>query len=313
MAKERGGGHHRNKRDEKWNARFKELLDYISEHGDCNVPLSQDKLGKWVYTQRTSYAAGSLSRDRNDRLDSIGFKWDLVNKYLIVPWETRFNELVRYKAKHGDCNVPTESGKLGTWVSKQRQQYKNDKLSQDRIDRLNSISFDWTPPRGRSRKRKSLPSIKQNRSSSRKKRASLLSTTVESLSDVAGAETVGEGRDVTSLSHSNPSRSHHNLGVESDDDVDEIGALIYDQVMQRRQDINGARPELCLSNAAGYDIETDSEIEMITVKSEDAPIKAEECETDEESDAPIHTEECETDEASGAPIKTEECETDEEP
>ncbi|EJK52687.1 hypothetical protein THAOC_28011, partial [Thalassiosira oceanica] len=33
-----------------------------------------------------------------------------------MPWETRYDELVQYKAKHDDCNVPWDhQGKLGVW------------------------------------------------------------------------------------------------------------------------------------------------------------------------------------------------------
>ena len=85
-----------------------------------------------------------------------------------MPWETRFNELVQYKAKHGDCNVPRSQGQLGKWVNNQRTIYKKGKLSQDRIDRLNGIGFDWTPPRGGSRKRKAPPSTRSSRCQERK-------------------------------------------------------------------------------------------------------------------------------------------------
>ncbi|EJK50105.1 hypothetical protein THAOC_30961, partial [Thalassiosira oceanica] len=135
-------GRRRIKYDEQWNLSFKELLDYRSGHGDCNVPQSQGKLGTWVNHQRTAYMAGSLAQGRIDRLNSIGFKWTLASP--TVPWETRFNELVQYKAKHGDCNVPRSQGKLGTWVSTQRSAYTAGSLAQDRIDRLNSIGFKWT-------------------------------------------------------------------------------------------------------------------------------------------------------------------------
>ena len=60
-----------------------------------------------------------------------------------VPWETRFNELVKYEAKHGDCNVPSSQGTLGNWVRVQRKTYMANSLTQDRIDRLNSIDFNW--------------------------------------------------------------------------------------------------------------------------------------------------------------------------
>ena len=116
----RFGGQMQNKHDEKWNTRFKELFDYRSQHDDCNVPVSQGKLGQWVSNQRRAYMAGSLVQDRINRLNNIGFKWSIVAP---VPWETRFHELINYKAKHGDCNIPQSRGPLGTWVKKQRFNY----------------------------------------------------------------------------------------------------------------------------------------------------------------------------------------------
>ena len=143
LREERLGDLRQNKSYEKWNARFKELLDYRSEHGDCNVPQRQGKLGNWVSWQRQAYTAGSLAQNRIDRLSSIGFKWALRVAGPTVPWDTRFDELVRYKTKLGDCNVPASQGKLGTWVVTQRMFYKADTLAQVRIDRLNGIGFKW--------------------------------------------------------------------------------------------------------------------------------------------------------------------------
>ena len=107
------GQQKRNLYDEQWNARFKELLDYRSQHGDCNVPQKHGTLGTWVTSQRSAYRDEKLAQDRIDRLNSIGFKWTLKEGGPKVPWETRFNELVQYKAKHGDCNIPRRQGQLG--------------------------------------------------------------------------------------------------------------------------------------------------------------------------------------------------------
>ena len=131
-----------NKFDEKWNARFEELLDYRSENGNCDVPVSRGKLGRWVHSQRALYSAGSLAQDRINRLSDIGFGWTLIGPN--VPWKDRFDELVQYKAEHGDCDVSTKKGKLGKWVDKQRAVYKAGTLTQDRIDRLEGIGFRWT-------------------------------------------------------------------------------------------------------------------------------------------------------------------------
>ena len=130
-----------------WNACFNELLKYKAEHGDCDFPTRQGKLGTWVCTQRSAYWADSLAQDRIDRLNSIGFKWSLGQTGPTVPWKSRFHELVQYKAMHGECDVPVKQGRLGLWVHRQRTNYRKNKLSQDRVDCLNDIGFDWTPLR----------------------------------------------------------------------------------------------------------------------------------------------------------------------
>ena len=193
-----------------WETLFNELVKYKAEHGDCDVPASQGKLGNWVRVQRKTYMANSLTKDRLTRLNSIGFNWALMGPTL--PWEAQFKELVQYKAKRGDCNIPARQGRLGKWVDTQRTTHKKGMLSQERTERLNGIGFDWTPPRGRTRKRKAPPSTRKQ-SLPRKERVSSPSTNVISLS-------VGNGE--------------RGVETENDDEVDEIGAFIYDQVMQQR-------------------------------------------------------------------------------
>ena len=95
------------------------------------------KLGTWVSTQRRQYkkfqqdpSTSSMTQERIERLQSIGFEWDPLS----AEWGTKFNELVAYKDTHGgSCNVPrgdyAENPQLGTWVNKQRTQYK--KFQQD--------------------------------------------------------------------------------------------------------------------------------------------------------------------------------------
>ncbi|EJK50665.1 hypothetical protein THAOC_30296, partial [Thalassiosira oceanica] len=228
-----------------WETRFNELVNYRSEHGDCNVPVKGDKLGSWVRKQRRAYVANSLAQDRIDRLNSIGFKWRLKatrDSGPRVPWETRFDELIQHKANHGDCNVPLSQGQLGTWVSTQRVAYKKNKLLQDRLDRLNGIGFDWTPPMLRPRKRKALPST-QGQSSIRNECVSLLGANVESASVAAGARyfesnglascfesirfKVGDCAPGPALLLPAPSNnSSHSHGTESDEKLDEIEVLL---------------------------------------------------------------------------------------
>ena len=198
--------------------------------------------------QRAAYKAGSLAQDRIDRLSSIGFKWALVQIGPSAPWETRLSELLKYKAKHGDCDVPRSQGQLGTWVNNQRFNYKKSKLSRDRIYRLNGIGFEWTPGKGRSRKGKAPPGTR-NQSLSRRERVSPPSTNVSSPSVGDGARGVesngfkGEGHNPPSaLSLESPSRrSDQNRGTECDEEDDEIGALIYVQIMRQKQTLTASQ------------------------------------------------------------------------
>jgi len=62
-------------------------------------------------------------------------------------WEQRLGELKQYKSAVGHCNVPLRSlehPELGNFVSWQRRQYKNGCLTDDRIERLNDIGFEWS-------------------------------------------------------------------------------------------------------------------------------------------------------------------------
>jgi superfamily II DNA or RNA helicase len=64
------------------------------------------------------------------------------------PWDERFGELVAYKDRFGDCDVPTRWGegrRLATWVVGQRQARKLGKLSAEKIEKLDQIGFLWNP------------------------------------------------------------------------------------------------------------------------------------------------------------------------
>jgi hypothetical protein len=65
----------------------------------------------------------------------------------------RQDELVEYKARHGNCHVPTkykDNTALGRWVSTQRSEYKKysegqakTTMTAEKIARLEGIGFAW--------------------------------------------------------------------------------------------------------------------------------------------------------------------------
>ncbi|WP_257616739.1 helicase associated domain-containing protein, partial [Chlamydia suis] len=131
--------------EEEWKKNFLELHRFREEHGHCNVPSvypQNPSLGVWVCDQRENFKKGKLAEDRIARLEEIGFVWDVLEE----AWEENFLELQRFREEYGHCKVPTrypQNPQLASWVSHQRADFKEGKLSEDKIARLEELGFVW--------------------------------------------------------------------------------------------------------------------------------------------------------------------------
>ena len=123
-----------------------ELCAFHTKYGHCNVAKTDNKsLHIWVAVQRQRKkgVGASLSRDRIERLEKIGFVWDFPNDAV---WDRKYEELCAFQTKYGHCNVTKIDDKsLHNWVVGQRQRKKGVRrsLSRDRIERLEKIGFVW--------------------------------------------------------------------------------------------------------------------------------------------------------------------------
>jgi hypothetical protein len=127
-----------------WLKRYNELVDYKRDFGNCRVPqryAPNPQLANWVRSQRVAFKDNLLVDDRIKKLNRIGFDWE------VDTWEEYFNDLVQYKSKFGDCRVPqkkyAKNPLLGSWVLRQRRKFKKKSLSDDQIERLNKVGFEW--------------------------------------------------------------------------------------------------------------------------------------------------------------------------
>ena len=93
----------------------------------------------------------SLSPGRVDRLARLGFKWN-AREGSTGSWENWLVELRRYRAEHGDVDVPLKyrgNPALGAFVNRQRTEYRKlhqglqTSLNQERIEDLNALGFRW--------------------------------------------------------------------------------------------------------------------------------------------------------------------------
>lgn len=131
-----------------WEERFQELHLFQQRHGHCRVPLNSGVLGKWVMHLREKYKRyltedrfrGQLTAERIERLNSLGFEWSL--RPPTTPWEERFAQLQAFHQEHGHSRVKRTDSAFGEWVQKQRKLLRSGKLSQERLQLLQSIGFE---------------------------------------------------------------------------------------------------------------------------------------------------------------------------
>ncbi len=129
-----------------WDRMIAALREFKSKHGHCNVPRpwpEMPQLANWVTHLRSANRLGTLSSARREQLESLGFTWNT----LIASWDRMFAAIQDFKSKHGHCNVPRDwsvKPQLANWVRNQRRARKLERLSPERIDRVEALGFIWT-------------------------------------------------------------------------------------------------------------------------------------------------------------------------
>jgi len=58
-------------------------------------------------------------------------------------WLQMFEQLEDFYKQAGHSNVPHNASSLGAWVYHQRRKYKRKSLTQDKVDQLEKINFQW--------------------------------------------------------------------------------------------------------------------------------------------------------------------------
>jgi hypothetical protein len=128
------------------------VREYIDEFG--KLPAQRDNykdvnIGTWLNSQKQNYKNNNLSQEHIDILLDIDkdiFKsqeeidnerW-LENAELLREYVNENNELPKRTTIYKDV-------KIGSWLNVQKQNYKNKKLSQERIDILLDIHPDTLP------------------------------------------------------------------------------------------------------------------------------------------------------------------------
>ena len=138
----------------KWDRMLAKLARFKRRFGHCFVPTGwqgNPRLGPWVSRQRQLKQRGLLSKERQRKLEALGFDWR-TNDSAGPRWERCLVKLIEFRRRFGHVHVPAEWKEdlnLGRWVVKTRRLRKAGRLSAYKIRRLHQIGFVWDPIRKR--------------------------------------------------------------------------------------------------------------------------------------------------------------------
>lgn len=133
---------------ENWDEMYRLLLEYKLETGNTDIEkrdkYKDQNLGLWCRRQRKVYMDGNMTQERANKLESIGFVWDPLEK----EWNRRYEQYKRYIMQHnGNVYIARrtdfESEHLGAWVETQRKRYFEGKVSEERINKLKLLGVDF--------------------------------------------------------------------------------------------------------------------------------------------------------------------------
>jgi hypothetical protein len=156
------------------------LTKYKLKFGHTNVPRNEKSeftvLGHWVKKQRQRYADHQLSDERIEKLNALGFVWQMdpndkllgkSSKKKSLSWEERIQQCIEFKALNGHLDVPPLLARLPDgsiapkeelsfrlWAQTQRIEYRKKtaitataatdvSLTASQILELNNLGFNW--------------------------------------------------------------------------------------------------------------------------------------------------------------------------
>lgn len=140
-----------NPNDSFWEQGFGHAEEYFSENGDLMIAdgfICEDgfKLSAWIKNQRTAYKQGRLDETKAARLESISMVWSPQEQQ----WQLGYDHACEHFKSNSDLLVPknyksADGFLLGSWITSQRNAYKAQKLSEDKVRKLESIGMVWSP------------------------------------------------------------------------------------------------------------------------------------------------------------------------
>jgi superfamily II DNA or RNA helicase len=126
-----------------WKQRFNEYKIYST---DSTIVLPDDQikiLKEWMFTQKKNFRNQTMDVERLEILDTlrewVNWKTEISSKDKRVfhTWDHMYSKFKEYCTP--DAKLPTRCP-IGIWVNTQKENFKDDKLTDDQLELLNQIS-----------------------------------------------------------------------------------------------------------------------------------------------------------------------------
>ncbi len=104
--------------------------------------LKEQIISNWCQKQRHSYKDGSLRKfpERIKKLEAIGFRWNPLDSL----WTEMYEKYLEFKQKNNrEPNSIGSEKVLWEWCNTQKKAYNKGKFSEERLKRLEEISFSF--------------------------------------------------------------------------------------------------------------------------------------------------------------------------
>mmetsp|Transcript_37514 Transcript_37514/g.90492 ORF Transcript_37514/g.90492 Transcript_37514/m.90492 type:complete len:854 (-) Transcript_37514:470-3031(-) len=143
-----------------WLATYEALKSFVEAKGHANVPPGHDDeigccLHTWLETQKNFFERDELPRSRVRMFGELGVDLgekggeDRSENRNDVAWARSFKALEEFHGENGRLEVPYGYKPVGfggyrclaSWVSKQREFFTNNKLAEDRVQKLESLGM----------------------------------------------------------------------------------------------------------------------------------------------------------------------------
>ena len=128
----------------KWNESYEGLKKFKKELE--RFPTQNESYGGWLINQRVKKRKGELSKEREEKLDTLGNWFDPQKEINEMKWNENLEKLKNVKNELG--RFPTQKEPCGIWLDKQKVNKRKGKLSKEREIKLDALG-DWMTFDGR--------------------------------------------------------------------------------------------------------------------------------------------------------------------